>query len=278
MDSSQFREPSVLICIIEMLAGVVAARQGAPVNVWDAARQGETAHHASAASKTIYAARRGANLPPNKKTGRINFMQRLSMLAAGLLIGAAAFQFSGAASGQSDGWITLVDSSKMGDWDELGRANWAMKDGALVVDKLDGKDLAYLVTKDSYKDFQIKAEFWVSDDANSGIFIRCEQPKSIGGKTCYEVNIFDQRPDPSYGTGAIVEVAKVDPMPKAGGKWNTYEIRAGAAFCRRAQRSEDRRCRGLKTPKRPDRAAIRPGRGEIPQSADQTALSAAPTD
>jgi len=153
-------------------------------------------------------------------------MQRLSMLAAGLLIGAAAFQFSGAASGQSDGWITLVDSSKMGDWDEVGKANWAMKDGALVVDRLDGKDLAYLVSKDSYKDFQIKAEFWVSDDANSGIFIRCEQPKSIGGKTCYEVNIFDQRPDPSYGTGAIVDVAKVDPMPKAGGKWNTYEITA----------------------------------------------------
>jgi hypothetical protein len=40
------------------------------------------------------------------------------------------------------------------------------------------------------------------------------------------VNIFDKRPDPTYGTGAIVDVAKVDPMPKAGGKWNTYEITA----------------------------------------------------
>jgi hypothetical protein len=153
-------------------------------------------------------------------------MKRLSMLAAGLLVGAAAFQYSGVASGQSDGWITLLDSTKMGDWDEVGKADWAMKDGAVVADKLDGKDLGYLVTKNSYKDFQIRAEFWVSDDANSGIFIRCEQPKSIGSKTCYEVNIFDQRPDPSYGTGAIVDVGKVDPMPKAGGKWNTYEITA----------------------------------------------------
>ncbi|HEX7785995.1 MAG TPA: DUF1080 domain-containing protein, partial [Methylomirabilota bacterium] len=41
---------------------------------------------------------------------------------------------------------------------------------------------------------------------------------------CYEANIFDQRPDPTYGTGAIVKVAKVQPMPKAGGKWNTYDI------------------------------------------------------
>ena len=68
-------------------------------------------------------------------------MKRLSILAAGLLVGAAAIQFSSVASGQSDGWVTLLDSTKMGDWTEVGKANWAMKDGALVADKLDGKDL-----------------------------------------------------------------------------------------------------------------------------------------
>ena len=47
-----------------------------------------------------------------------------------------------------------------------------------------------------------------------------------GAKTCYECNIFDTRPDPSYGTGAIVNVAKVSPMPKAGNQWNTYDITA----------------------------------------------------
>ena len=154
-------------------------------------------------------------------------MKRLSILAAGLLVGAAAVQFSSVASGQGDGWVTLLDSSKMGDWTEVGKANWAMKDGALVADKLDdAKVLSYLVSKDSYKDFHIRAEFWVSDDANSGIFIRNTDPKNISSKTGYEVNIFDKRPDPSYGTGAIVDVAKVDPMPKAAGKWNTYEITA----------------------------------------------------
>ena len=82
------------------------------------------------------------------------------------------------------------------------------------------------MTKQPYKDFMIRAEFWASDDANSGIFIRCIDPKKIGAATCYEVNIYDKRPDPSYGTGAIVDFAKVDPMPKAGGKWNTFEITA----------------------------------------------------
>jgi hypothetical protein len=151
-------------------------------------------------------------------------MKKLSTLAAGLLIGAAAF--SGMASGQSDGWVTLLDSSKMGDWDRLGDANWKMTDGAVVADKMEGKDPAYLVTKTSYKDFQIKAEFWASDDANSGIYIRCSDSKNVTAEKCYEVNIYDQRPKPEYGTGAIVNVAKVDPMPKAGGKWNTFEITA----------------------------------------------------
>jgi hypothetical protein len=155
-------------------------------------------------------------------------MKHLSTFAIGLLIGTAAFQLSKPASGQSEGgWVTLLDSTRMGDWDEVGKANWAMKDGALVADKLlESKGTAHLVTKNSYKDFQIRAEFWTDEEANSGIFIRCDESKKIDSKICYEVNIFDKRPDPSYGTGAIVGVAKVDPMPKAAGKWNTYEITA----------------------------------------------------
>jgi len=111
----------------------------------------------------------------------------------------------------------------------LGPTDWLSgpgDDGAVVADKRTSKDAAYLVTKTKYKDFQIYAEFWASDDANSGIFIRCQDPKKIGAKSCYEVNIFDQRKDPTYGTGSIVYFAEVNPMPKAGGKWNTFEITA----------------------------------------------------
>ena len=152
-------------------------------------------------------------------------MKRISMLAAAALIGAAAVQYAGLAFGD-DGWVTLMDQSNKGEWGEVGKANWTFKDGLLTAEKLDGKDPAYLVSKTSYKDFQIHAEFWVDDEANSGIFLRCDQPDKIDAKICYEVNIFDKRPDPTYGTGAIVDTAKVDPMPKAGGKWNTYEITA----------------------------------------------------
>jgi hypothetical protein len=147
----------------------------------------------------------------------------LRTLAAATLVGAASLH-AGAASGAGDGWVTLLDSANKGDWNEIGKADWQFKDGAMIVDKREGKEYSYLVTKNSYKDFQIRAEFWVDENANSGIFLRCEQPEKIANESCYEVNIFDKRSDPTYGTGAIVDVAKVVPMPKAAGKWNTYEI------------------------------------------------------
>ena len=153
-------------------------------------------------------------------------MTRLAASALGLALGCLTVM-SPAVSQSDGGWVTLLDSTKMGDWDRVGDANWEMKDGTLAADKLaDPKVLAYLVSKQSYKDFQIKAEFWADADANSGIFIRCDNPKVIDSKGCYEINIFDKRPDPSYGTGAIVDVAKVNPMPKAAGKWNDYDITA----------------------------------------------------
>ena len=124
------------------------------------------------------------------------------------------------------GWVTLLDGENMGDWNHVGTTNWRLEDGAVVADKRTSKRPAYLVTKVPYKNFQIYVEFWSSHDANSGIFIRCSKPGSIGAKSCYEVNIFDQRKDPTYGTGAVVNFVEVKPMPKAGGKWNTLEITA----------------------------------------------------
>jgi len=56
-------------------------------------------------------------------------------------------------------------------------------------------------------------------------------PDKITATNAYEVNIWDDRPEKDYGTGAIVGLAKVDPMPTATGKWNVYEITAkGGVF------------------------------------------------
>ncbi len=157
-------------------------------------------------------------------------MQRVSTHAFARAIGPIVIAFVAIclvpqASGQTgEGWVTLLDDKNMGDWDRIGETNWRLEDGAVVADERTSEGTAHLVSKTSYKDFELYVEFWASHDANSGIFIRCSDPKKIGAKTCYEVNIFDQRKDPTYGTGAIVNFVEVDPMPKVGGKWNTYRI------------------------------------------------------
>jgi hypothetical protein len=151
---------------------------------------------------------------------------RAVTLAAGLFIAAfAAVHNAPPASAQTgEGWVTLLDGKNMGDWDQVGETNWRLEDGAVVADKRTSKDPAHLVSKSKYKDFMVYAEFWASEDANSGIFLRCQDSKTITDRNCYEANIFDQRKDPTYGTGGIVHFAEVNPMPKAAGKWNTYEI------------------------------------------------------
>jgi len=145
-------------------------------------------------------------------------------LGAAALVAALS---SCATGGGEAGWTTLVDGAKgLDNFNRVGDANWTATDGAIQATR-GGKTPAYLVSKNSYRDFMLRVEFWASDDANSGVFMRCQDPSKITDENCYEANIFDQRPDPTYGTGAITKVAKVaQPMPKAGGKWNTYEITA----------------------------------------------------
>ena len=165
-------------------------------------------------------------------------MARFATLAIALLFSAiAGLQYTSIASGQAsgDGWITLFDGKNLDQWQgEAGNnAVWRIEDGSIAVEKADKdpKAIVSLISKQSFTDFELRAEFWVSDDANSGIYIRCTDPTKANSKTAYEVNIFDTRPDPSFGTGAIVDVAKAATVLKAGGKWNTYEIVAkGSKF------------------------------------------------
>jgi hypothetical protein len=151
-------------------------------------------------------------------------MKRLSVVIIGLLVtGLTASSCAHRPGGQADpGWITLLDGSNLNHWNRVGNANWRLAEGTVQADQGSG----FLVSKNSYTDFQIRAEFWADPAANSGIFIRCTDPQKISSKNSYEVNIYDKRPDPDYGTGAIVEIAKVSPMPKAADRWNTVEITA----------------------------------------------------
>ena len=155
-----------------------------------------------------------------KTTKRITLAMTL---AAGLLLAACAQLSPG------QGWQTLIEGGTgMDNFVSLGGANWRAEADGIVADRRpDTLGTHYLTTKQAYKDFQLRAEFWVSEDANSGIYVRCSEVRPMTDRTCHEANIFDKRPDPSYATGAIVWLVNAPvPVPQTGGRWNTMEVTA----------------------------------------------------
>jgi hypothetical protein len=151
-------------------------------------------------------------------------MRRIAAFTLALaLTGATGSNAPSQLSAQAgSGWTTLFDGKTLTGWNVLGDANWSVANGEIQANKGSG----HLVTPMSYGDFQMTVDIWVDKIANSGVFIRMSDPKTVSATNSYEVNIFDTRPDPAYRTGAIVNVAKPLAMINAADKWNTLDITA----------------------------------------------------
>lgn len=151
-------------------------------------------------------------------------------LAGFAVIAACSFSFLSAAtiparaqneSDAADGdWLWLFAGRDLDAFTPIGDGNWRIVDNIIEADAGTGQ----LLSKMSFGDFELVVEFWVSPDANSGVFLRCDSRETIDPNTCYEVNIFDQRPDQTYRTGGIVNVAAPSQALDTGNRWNTYRI------------------------------------------------------
>jgi hypothetical protein len=142
-------------------------------------------------------------------------MTRTFATLCGVLLACATIAAQG-------GWVTLFNGGSLDQWTPTGKANWKVIGNELWSTNGAG----FLVSKQPYTDFEIRAEVWVSPDANSGIFVRCQDAAKVGAASCYEINVYDTRPDQTYRTGGIVDVAKPTAMIMSGNKWNTLEITA----------------------------------------------------
>jgi hypothetical protein len=123
-----------------------------------------------------------------------------------------------------EGWRTLFNGSDLSGWHVVGDANWRVEERAARADR--STAASFLVSEDSFADFDLELEFWVDPAANSGVFLRCQDAGTIADTSCYEANIFDTRPDQTYRTGAIVNVAEPAEFVYTGGQWNRLKITA----------------------------------------------------
>jgi hypothetical protein len=123
-----------------------------------------------------------------------------------------------------EGWRTLFNGQDLSGWKVVGDANWRVEERAARADR--STAASFLVSEESFADFDLELEFWVDPSANSGVFVRCQDAGTIADTSCYEANIFDTRPDQTYRTGAIVNVAEPAEFVYTGGQWNRLKITA----------------------------------------------------
>ena len=154
---------------------------------------------------------------------RMSVLRRARLVACALpLVLVAAC--GGRPDVDEEGWQTLLNGSDLSGWRVVGDANWRVEDRAARADR--STAASFLVSEDRFGDFDLELEFWVDPEANSGVFLRCQDAGTITDTSCYEANIFDTRPDQTYRTGSIVNVAEPAEFVYTGGQWNRLKITA----------------------------------------------------
>jgi hypothetical protein len=157
---------------------------------------------------------------------RASLVRRARLVASALPLVILAACSRGSST-DAESWRTLLNGSDLSGWNLVGDANWRVEDRAARADR--STAASFLVSEDRFGDFDLELEFWVDPQANSGVFLRCQDAVKIADTSCYEVNIFDARPDQTYRTGSIVNVAEPAEFLYTGGQWNTVKITADGA-------------------------------------------------
>jgi hypothetical protein len=149
-------------------------------------------------------------------------MRTTAFLVALVVAGVATLSHAPGAAAQSGGWTKLFNGKDLSNWNVTGNADWRVTDGVIEASKARG----FLVSKQSYGDFEMQADVWTTPDSNGGLLFRITKPEDPGIENGYELNVNDKRADQTGRTGSIVNVAKPLVQFDAGGKWVTAVITA----------------------------------------------------
>lgn len=144
-----------------------------------------------------------------------------------------------------DGWQLLWDGATSAGWrgarlESFPEAGWSMEDGVLRVLSSGGAESAAggdIVTIDTFGDFEMKADFRITEGANSGIkyYVDTELNKGEGSAIGLEYQILDDlvHPDALLGNhegsrtlASLYDLIAADPAKPGNevGEWNTAHI------------------------------------------------------
>lgn len=146
---------------------------------------------------------------------------------------------------REDGWEMLWDGVSTKGWraaklEDFPDKGWVIEDGELTVLSTGGAESAAggdIVTEETYKDFELKVDFKLTEGANSGIkyYVDTELNKGEGSSIGLEYQILDdeRHPDAKLGNhkgsrtlASLYDLIQAEPDKPANpiGEWNTARI------------------------------------------------------
>jgi len=150
-------------------------------------------------------------------------MRTTAIVIALFLVGAGAITSVPVVAAQAGaGWKTLFNGKDLDNWAKTGNANWRVVNGYIEADMPRG----FLLTRESYTDFEMRAEIWATPESNGGVLFRITDAANPGIENGYELNINDKRADQTGRTGSIVNVARPLVNVDTPNRWMLIEITA----------------------------------------------------
>ena len=155
----------------------------------------------------------------------------VGMFATLLSVGMASIFLSGCAATRDhasapSGYAPLFDGRTLTGWDFLGNPTaWGVVEGEIRV--VEPGRFGWIRTEKMYRDFELVADFYLEEDTNSGLGLRCAgdgDPAFTG----MELQIYDNHGDEPMKNGCGAVYNAIPPRLQAvnpPGEWNTYKVR-----------------------------------------------------
>lgn len=133
---------------------------------------------------------------------------------------------------QADGWQLLFNGKDMSQWRSFKQPTvnekWKIEDGAITLTLGGGGDL---ISKESYKNFELTLDWKIAEAGNSGILILADEKGKYIYSHAPEIQILDneRHPDNKLDThlsGSLYDmIASPVASHKKAGEWNSTKIR-----------------------------------------------------
>jgi len=117
------------------------------------------------------------------------------------------------------GWIRLFDGETLFGWKANNATPWKIEDGVVWAET---GEPGLLVTTTEFANYELRCDFRLATDGNSGIFLRSLFEPQNPAADCYELNMCDSHPN--FPTGSLVGVTRPSKKVVGEGKWMTYHV------------------------------------------------------